>query len=168
MSIFLEIGPGRGDFLFWLATEHPDVEIAAIEYKKKRYDKLVGRLEKRGLTNVKLYWGDARIVLLQEFAEKSLDKIFVLFSDPWPKKRHAKHRLFQEVFAEDLAQVLKPGGQLFIAHDDPNYIAQIRETFDLFPNLFTYSDEGVDFLTFYADKWKKEGRTLRSFSYRRA
>src|SRR3989338_8606608 len=98
MSNTLEIGPGRGDFLFWLAEENPLKTVHAIEYKRKRYDKLVRRLETRGLSNVRLYLGDARTVLPVEFPDLSLERVFILFSDPWPKRRHARHRLFQETF----------------------------------------------------------------------
>ncbi len=167
VSTFLEIGPGRGDFLFWLATENPAATIAAIEYKHKRYEKLVKRIEKRGLPNIKLYLGDARLVLPQEFAEASLDKIYVLFSDPWPKRKHAKHRLFQQSFLEDVLKVLKPGGEIFIAHDNPNYKNWIQDLFKKYVASFSFNPEELPILTFYAEKWKNEGRPLYAFSYRK-
>ena len=162
---FLEIGPGRGDFLFHLAVENPLATVVGVEYKHKRFDKLMRRLEKRALTNVRLFLGDARAVLPQEFGDGEFDRIFVLFSDPWPKRRHARHRLFQDDFVKELHRVLKGDGQIFIAHDDPRYLAQIEEVFQGFRDSFTFLEEGIDFQTFYADKWLKEGRKLRSFSY---
>lgn len=167
MSTFLEIGPGRGDFLFRLAEENPDATVAAIEYKRKRFDKLVRRLGKKALPNVRLLMGDARFLLPQEFSENSVDKIFILFSDPWPKRRHAKHRLFQQEFVRKLIRVLVPDGQIFIAHDDPVYISQIREVFLPFSPELLSSEDGIDFRTFYADKWLREGRAIYSFSYRK-
>ena len=167
MSHYLEIGPGRGDFLFWLAKENLTSQIYGVEYKKKRFDKLVNRLEKNGLLNIFLHSGDARTVLPQEFSDGYFQKIFILFSDPWPKRRHQKHRLFQESFIRELWRVLEPGGQIFIAHDDPNYLQEIRQLFELFSEAFSYSSEGVQFMTFYAEKWIKEGRQLKSFSYRK-
>lgn len=164
MSKFLEIGPGRGDFLFHLAEEDPLGVIVGVEVKRKRFDKLLVRREKRALTNVELLCGDARFALLQ-FPDAEFDKIFILFSDPWPKRRHAKHRLFQTKFVEELSRVLKPGGRIYVAHDDPRYIAQIREVFRRFAGSFVHRDDGVEFTTFYADKWKKEGRRIWSFSY---
>lgn len=164
-SKFLEIGPGRGDFLFHLAVENPLATVVGVEYKRKRYDKLVRRVEDRALANIRLYLGDARAVLPDEFEDEAFDKIFILFSDPWPKRRHAKHRLFQDRFVEELLRVLKPGGRIYIAHDDPRYLSQIRGVFSGFLASFVFSEEGIDFQTFYADKWLKEGRKLRSFSY---
>lgn len=167
MSLFLEIGPGRGDFLFHLAGENPLATIAAIEYKRKRLDKLVKRIEKRGLANIRLYLGDARTVLPQEFTDESVDRIYILFSDPWPKRRHAKHRLFQRPFVQEIHRVLRPEGQVTIAHDDPRYIKEIREVFQDFVHCFVFCEEGIEFTTFYAEKWKKEGRSLSAFSYRK-
>lgn len=163
--MFLEIGPGRGDFLFSLAEVYPDEPLAAIEFKRKRFDKLVRRLEEKKLPPVQLTLGDARVVLPRDFAAETCDRIFILFSDPWPKRRHAKHRLFQESFVKELARVLKPEGKLFIAHDDPQYVTEIQGLFRQFATTFRLSPEGVAFPTFYAEKWKKEGRTLHSFSY---
>jgi tRNA (guanine-N7-)-methyltransferase len=167
MSIFLEIGPGRGDFLFWLAEQNPLASIAAVEYKKKRFDKLGKRIEVRKIQNISLYFGDARLVLPQEFADESVERIYILFSDPWPKRKHAHHRLFQEDFVKELLRILKSEGRIYIAHDNPDYVAQIREVFRGFISSFVAEDERVDFPTFYAEKWLAEGRTLTSFSYRK-
>ncbi len=167
MPHYLEIGPGRGDFLFWLAKEDPATQVTAVEYKKKRFEKLAKRLEKQGLSNVFLHYGDARLVLPQEFTDGQFQKIFILFSDPWPKRRHEKHRLFQEPFVSELWRILEPEGQIFVAHDDPNYVQQIQELFKSFLKSFSYSSDGVQFMTFYAEKWLKEGRRIQSFSYRK-
>lgn len=165
MSKFLEIGPGRGDFLFHLAVENPLTIVVGVEVKRKRFDKLATRVEKRELKNVRLVLGDARFVLPQEFVDEEFEKIFILFSDPWPKRRHAKNRLFQMGFLKELLRVLKPGGRVYVAHDDPKYVSQIQTIFRDFSASFVSHDDGVEFTTFYADKWKKEGRSIRSFSY---
>ncbi len=165
--MLLEIGPGRGDFLFHLASENPTKTVAAIEYNRKRFEKLLRRIEARGLQNVRLHFGDARVVLTQEFQDETFEQIFILFLDPWPKRRHAKHRLFQKPFLKELLRVLKPEGQVFIAHDDPTYVSQIQEAFRESADSFIFSEVGVQFLTFYADKWQKEGRSISSFSYRK-
>lgn len=167
MSIFLEIGPGRGDFLFWLAEQNPTDTVIAVEYKRKRFEKLKARTEKRGFKNVWLYLGDARQVLTQEFTDSCIDKIYILFSDPWPKRRHEHHRLFQQDFVKQIHRILTPGGRIFIAHDDPVYTAAIRELFREKATLFIAHEEPLPFaeMTFYAEKWKKEGRKIQSFSY---
>jgi tRNA (guanine-N7-)-methyltransferase len=167
MSMILEIGPGRGDFLFHLAQENPEKTVAAIEYKRKRFDKLVRRVEARRLANVRLYFGDARLVLPQEFADLSCEAIYILFSDPWPKRRHAKHRLFQPSLVRELSRILVPEGRIVIAHDNLSYVAQIRKVFQQFIRFFVLLEDELDFPTFYAEKWKKEGRSIYSFSYKK-
>ena len=166
-SQVLEIGPGRGDFLFHLAETNPSDTVHAIEYKKKRFDKLTERREKRGLQNIILHLGDAKLLLPKEFVDQSLDKIFILFSDPWPKARHARHRLFQKSFILELIRVLKSEGFLYIATDDLPYLLEIREVFRKFIDTLAFSPKGVQFMTYYAGKWVKEGRKLYSFSYQK-
>ncbi len=164
--LLLEIGPGRGDFLFHLAQENPEAQVVGVEIKPKRFEKLQPRIERLELTNILLFCGDARLVLPEKIPANAVAQLYILFSDPWPKKRHAKHRLFQESFLRELVRVTQPGGTIIIAHDDPNYRLQMEEEFAKLPEL-TYSPEGIDFPTFYAEKWKQEGRRLYSFSYRK-
>ncbi|HSA60005.1 MAG TPA: methyltransferase domain-containing protein [bacterium] len=164
MTRILEIGPGRGDFLFHLAEENPLATVVGVEVKPGRCEKLAVRLEKRGLANVELVCMEAQ-AFLPQCANAEFAKIFILFSDPWPKRRHAKNRLFQGKFVAELLRVLEPGGRVYVAHDDPRYVAQIRETFRTFAASFIHKEDGIEFVTFYADKWRKEGRLIWSFSY---
>lgn len=156
----LEIGPGRGDFLLHLAQEEPIRKIAAIEYKRKRYEKLLKRI--LSFPNIELFLGDARSIL-PEFPEESLDEAYILFPDPWPKRRHAKHRLFQPSFLEGLHRVVKTGGKVIVATDDESYKSQIESVFK--SSRFSLLPELFHFPTFYAQKWQKEGRSLFSLIY---
>jgi tRNA (guanine-N7-)-methyltransferase len=164
MPRFLEIGPGRGDFLFHLATENPLATVVGVEVKPGRCEKLAVRREKRALANVELVCMEAQ-AFLPQCANGEFEKIFILFSDPWPKRRHAKNRLFQERLVAELLRVLEPGGRVYVAHDDPKYVAQIRDVFRKFAASFAHKEDGIEFTTFYADKWRKEGRLIWSFSY---
>ena len=160
----LEIGPGRGDFLIHLARENPLRQIAAIESRRKRYDKLNRRLAP--FPNVTLLFGDARQVLPAEFPEGSLEEVYILFSDPWPKRRHAKHRLFQPDFVRDLHHRLRPKGDVVVATDDPVYRREIIEQFSS-GAPFRYRELDNPFPTFYAEKWREEGRRLYAFSFKK-
>ena len=174
VSQYLEIGPGRGDFLLALAREHPQDAFAAVEYKAKRVAKIQKRIEKAGLTNITLYLGDARKVLSSEgdtpcpIPDKSIDRLYVLFSDPWPKRRHAPHRLFRQDFLDMMYRVLAPEGILYVAHDNPTYVTEIKALFS--KNISHFIDLGpwdIQTMTFYGEKWLKEGRTLNFFHYRK-
>ncbi|QQR80433.1 MAG: methyltransferase domain-containing protein [Deltaproteobacteria bacterium] len=174
MSLYLEIGPGRGDFVMALAKENPNDQFVAVEYKLKRTQKLQKRIEKSGISNITLYCGDARKVLNPEadppspIKDKSVHRLYVLFSDPWPKRRHAPHRLFRQDFLDMMDRVLEPGGELYVAHDDPNYLKEIKTLFR--KNATRFIEQGpwdIQTMTFYGEKWLKEGRTLEFFWYRK-
>jgi tRNA (guanine-N7-)-methyltransferase len=168
--IILEIGPGRGDFLFELAQDHPDHWVIAIEYKRKRYEKLIRRIQDRQLNNVLLIKGDARYVLQEVMPPVHFEKVYILFSDPWPKKCHAKNRLIEHRFLTQLQKFMAPEGQLIIATDDLAYAKWMGEEFDKVPQL-TLVDTGdhpaTIFETFFAQKWKAMGKTLHAFDLRK-
>ncbi len=175
--VALEIGPGRGDFLFWLATDkygktNPG-RIAAIEYKQKRFEKLQLRLMKKEIANVRLYWGDAKKVVPERFADQSVQEIYILFSDPWPKRKHGKNRVFQDSFVQELYRILKPDGIIWVAHDDPSYVTEIKKIFLKNIAQFKFLSETsileslMMTTTFYAEKWKRMGRQLQAFGYQK-
>ena len=170
----LEIGPGRGDLLLDLAEALPDKKFVAIEIGKKRFHKLIPRIEKRGLKNILLIGGDARIVLPREFPEQTFEKIYVLFPDPWPKKRHALKRLLQTEFIALLTRYLKPGGDLFMATDVAWYADWVVENCK---NISEIINMGSPFVTskelfgyaptFFEQKWRSEGRKIYYMRYNR-
>jgi tRNA (guanine-N7-)-methyltransferase len=170
----LEIGPGRGDLLLSLAASDPDKKFIGIELGKKRYYKLIPRIEKKRLQNILLIQGDARIVLPKYFTEKTFEKIHVLFPDPWPKKRHAPKRLLNVEFLFLLTRFLKSGGDLFIATDVTFYALWVVENarqVKLLNNMgkpFVDSSVLADYEpTFFEMKWRSEGRAIHYLRYRR-
>jgi tRNA (guanine-N7-)-methyltransferase len=122
-AVWLEIGFGGGEHLVGQATLHPDVGFLGAEPFLEGVAKALAGIEGRGLANVRMRRGDARL-LVGELADRSVDRVFVLFPDPWPKTRHRKRRLIQPEFLEDLARVLKPGGRLRFATDWADYASR--------------------------------------------
>ncbi|WP_300526744.1 tRNA (guanosine(46)-N7)-methyltransferase TrmB [Maricaulis sp.] len=116
----LEIGFGGGEHLAGQAEAHPDCGYIGIEPFLNGVAKALTYREEKGLDNLRLHRGDAREVL-PAFKASSLDRIFLLFPDPWHKKRHAKRRFLQPATRDDFARILKPGGQLRIATDVKSY-----------------------------------------------
>lgn len=164
----LEIGPGRGDFLLATAEQHPDKSLTAIELGKKRHFKMIPRIEKKGLTNIRLFQGNARIILPKFIENESVSRVYVLFPDPWPKNRHIYLRLMSVDFINLLIDVLKPGGHLFCATDYWPYAEWVvsnvlkieRLEFEGRP-FFTDMD-GIDYYqpSFFEKKWRDEGRAI--------
>lgn len=123
-EVWLEIGFGSGEHLLWQALRNPDIGVIGCEPFINGVSSLLGAVEDRGLRNVLVHDGDARDILAW-LPAGSIARIFILFPDPWPKKRQAKRRLLSPPFIASLAGVLRPGGELRFGSDDMNYA---RET----------------------------------------
>jgi tRNA (guanine-N7-)-methyltransferase len=121
----LEIGFGMGDTLLEMAAAAPEIDFLGIEVHRPGLGRLLAGLEARGLDNVRVIEGDAVQVLSQMLAEGVLDRLLLLFPDPWPKKRHHKRRLLQAPFVELAARRLLPGGLFHAATDWEPYAEQM-------------------------------------------
>lgn len=164
----LEIGPGRGDVLLYLAEKNPNKKFIAIELGKKRFYKLIPRIEKKKLSNILLIQGDARIVISKFFTkENSFEKIYVLFPDPWPKDKHEFHRLLDLKFLYYANYLLKTDGILTIGSDHKDYIDWILNRITAIPqfkNLFSpqdYVHQLDEFpLSYFEEKWREMGKDI--------
>ncbi len=115
MDVWLEIGFGSGEHLAWQAGHHPDIGCIGCEPFINGVASLLGRIEDSGLKTVRIHDGDAREVL-GWLPKASIGRIFVLFPDPWPKKRHLKRRLLSPETVTQLARVLRPRRRAQICH----------------------------------------------------
>ncbi len=116
-EIELEIGTGRGMFLFERARLFPNSYILGIEIKKKWAYKVSRRCEREGIDRARIMTGDARTILPRIRPAESVSRIFLHFPDPWWKKRHSKRRILGRDLLDDFIRLLKPGGELFIQTD---------------------------------------------------
>lgn len=119
-EIHIEIGMGKGRFILNMAKEHPEINYIGIE----RYSSVLLRalelydLEKyQNLKNIRFICMDAREIA-DVFCPGEVDRIYLNFSDPWPKARHAKRRLTSLEFLARYEKVLKPGGHLEFKTDN--------------------------------------------------
>lgn len=120
-EVWLEIGFGGGEHLAEQARSHPQAGIIGCEVFLNGIATLLGQIEAHDLGNVRIYPEDARD-LLDLLPEQSLDRVFLLFPDPWPKRRHAARRFIQTANLDLLARLMKPGAEFRVASDDPTYI----------------------------------------------
>ena len=125
-NYYLEIGSGKGQFLVNMAINHPDCFFLGMERNVTCSGFTAKKLVEKEVTNAKLVFANAEQVL-PLINENSVNGIFLNFSDPWPKKRHAKRRLTSNVFLNQYYRILKSGAKLIFKTD--NY------------DLFTYSLE---------------------------
>lgn len=125
-AVWLEIGFGAGEHLASQAAANPDVGIVGAEIFVNGVASLLARLDPDCRDRVRLYQDDARD-LLTALSDRSVDRAFVLFPDPWPKTRHHRRRIIQRDSVDALARVLRPGAELRIATDDAGYLGWILE-----------------------------------------
>lgn len=119
-EVWLEIGFGKGEHLAWQARQNPDVGVIGCEPYLNGVVGLLDQVETEGLENVRVYADDARHVM-RGLPDNSVDRVFLIHPDPWPKRRHARRRFVNRFNLDQFSRILKPGGQLRIATDHPIY-----------------------------------------------
>lgn len=115
--IHIEIGMGKGKFIMELASQNPSVNYIGVERYTSVLYRALQKMETETLPNLKFLCVDAKI-LPEIFAPGEIDKIYLNFSDPWPKDRHAKRRLTSGAFLSCYDSVLKPEGTIEFKTDN--------------------------------------------------
>jgi len=122
-SVWLEIGFGGGEHLVHQAKLNPDIGFIGCEPYQNGVAKLMGKLSANPRKNIKVYDGDVRN-MFDVLAKNSISKVFLLYPDPWPKKRHHRRRFVTQEFLAPLYETMQPGSILRIATDIEDYVRQ--------------------------------------------
>jgi tRNA (guanine-N7-)-methyltransferase len=117
----LEIGSGHGGYALAFGARHPDRLLVAVEQRKKFASDLRERATRRGLANVVVLTGDARLLAPRLFREGSLSAAHVHFPDPWWKRKHVRRRLVDDGMSTLILRLLRPGGLLDFRTDVERY-----------------------------------------------
>ena len=117
----LEIGPGTGAFALDHAAAHPEIDLVCIETRRSDCELIRARAAKRGLRNVVVLQGDAKLLVPRLFAPGSLSALHVQFPDPWWKKRHNKRRMVDVELAARMRLLLRAGGKVDFRTDVRGY-----------------------------------------------
>src|SRR6185437_12707196 len=149
-DFWLEIGFGAGEHLAAQARAHPHIGLIVAEVFENGVAKLLAAIDRDRLANVRLFVDDARL-LLARLPDRSLGRAFILFPDPWPKERHKKRRIVAVETLEQLARTLRPGAELRLATDDPDYAEWIAAAVDVHPAFIAVSRVQGDWLDRPAD-----------------
>ncbi|MDE0810597.1 MAG: tRNA (guanosine(46)-N7)-methyltransferase TrmB [Alphaproteobacteria bacterium] len=120
-EIWMEIGFGAGEHLAWQAERNPDVGFVGCEPYINGVASLLRHAADRDLSNIRILPDDVR-PFLDRLPDGCLARLFVLFPDPWPKRRHAGRRIVQYQSLATFCRLLRPGGELRLATDDPGYL----------------------------------------------
>ena len=131
----MEIGPGKDDFVVHAARAAPDRNFLAVERLRERVDKLCNKIRRAGLRNARVFFGDVRFVVDRLLTSGQLHAVYIRHPDPYPKRRHAKHRLFQPDFVARLADRMAPGASLAVSTDVRPYAEQVHVCLEQTPAL---------------------------------
>ncbi|MEB8386836.1 tRNA (guanine(46)-N(7))-methyltransferase TrmB [Rhodobacteraceae bacterium KMM 6894] len=125
-DLWLEIGFGGGEHLAHLAVTHPDIGLIGCEPYLNGVAMLLAKLRKHPVENVAVHPGDARH-LFDVLPDASVGRAYLLYPDPWPKKRHHRRRFVTPEHLAPLARVLRAGAELRVATDIEDYVRQTLE-----------------------------------------
>jgi tRNA (guanine-N7-)-methyltransferase len=165
-SVWLEIGFGAGEHLAAQAAAHPDIGFIGCEVFENGVARLVAEIARLGLVNIRIFPDDIR-ALLDALAPASLDRVFILFPDPWPKTRHHKRRLVSTATLDRLAVLMRKGAELRLATDDRDYLVWMLEHATAHPEFVWLARGPADWRerpsdwppTRYEEKARAAGRT---------
>jgi tRNA (guanine-N7-)-methyltransferase len=168
-ALWMEVGFGGGEHALTQIVAHPQAALIACEVFDNGICSLLSRLVPEGGEasaalpgNLRLWTDDAR-VLLRQLPDACLDRLFLLFPDPWPKSRHAKRRFVHPALLPLLGRVMKPGAEWRVASDDATYQVWVnavmagQSLFDALPPTGKRPPEWPP--TRYEAKALREGRT---------
>lgn len=116
-ELHVELGTGKGDFITQIAERNPQINFIGLEVEATVVLAAARKISEKGLSNVRLIVFDVSNVA-ELFAEHSVDRLYINFCDPWPKKRHAKRRLTNVRFLELYRKILKGCGELHFKTDN--------------------------------------------------
>lgn len=138
----IEIGPGRGSFLYERLAARPDVRMIGLEIRRKWAQLVDERLRARGFGGrARVFSEDAREALARLAPAGSVSAFFVHFPDPWWKKRHTKRLVVGDVLLAEMVRLLKPGGELYVQTDVEERALQYQQSVAQVPAFLPAGDE---------------------------
>lgn len=171
-QVFLEYCSGNGTWIAEKAKLAPDVLWIAVEKRFDRVQKIASKKCNYQLDNLLIVCGDAVTFTKFYLQDQEIDRMFVNFPDPWPKGKHAKHRLFQRPFIEEMARVIKPSGEVMLVTDDADYSEQMVQEMtssELFRSAFSdpfYQTAWPGYgSSFFEELWRQKGKEIRYLQF---
>jgi tRNA (guanine-N7-)-methyltransferase len=161
-EIWLEIGFGGGEHMLHLAAAHPEAGIIGCEAFVNGVAMLLSGIERAGVGNIAIHAGDARD-LIEVLPEASVSRVYLLYPDPWPKKRHHKRRFVDAANLSELARIIAPGGLFRIATDIEDYVRHSLEAISADGRFTHERGQSADWSTPWAE-WpgtRYEAKALR-------
>lgn len=173
LPICIEYGAGNGSWSIEKAKSGL-MNWVVVEKRFERVRQIWSKMKNQNLKNFFIVCGRAEIFTHYFLPKNSIVQVFINFPDPWPKDRHAKHRIFQQPFIDDLSVSVKPQGTATIVTDDPNYANEIWQLMKIQPYWASYFNE-PGFVThlenygssYFDSLWRQKGKTIHYFQFKK-
>lgn len=172
--VCLEFCSGNGQWIIEKAERHPELNWVAVEWQLRRAKKIYAKMKRRGLKNLFVVAGEGLTFSKYYLETGSVNHIYVNFPDPWPKDRHAKHRLIQVPFVEESSRTLAEEGTVTLVTDHPLYANQMITCYanhDRFTSLFKkpyYQTHLDDYgSSFFDSLWRGKGETIHYMRFQK-
>lgn len=166
-SISIEYCSGNGLWIAQKAQENPSILWIAVEKRFDRVQRIWAKKHNLSLNNLLIISGEAETFTSHYLKAEMIDQIFVNFPDPWPKAKHAKNRLLQRPFVEEMKRVVKPSGLVVLVTDDAVYSEQMIQEMmqeglwrSSFPAPHYVTDWPLYGASYFEELWKKQGRVI--------
>ncbi|MFJ7974543.1 tRNA (guanosine(46)-N7)-methyltransferase TrmB [Peribacillus sp. JNUCC 23] len=164
--LYIEVGSGKGRFITEMAKAHPNVNFIGIEVYKSVIVAALDRVIEADIPNLKLLNVDAAD-LCNYFAKGEVDRLYLNFSDPWPKTRHAKRRLTYKTFLSIYEDILPQNGEIHFKTDNQGLFESSLKSISEYGMLLSYvsldlhnSDFEGNIMTEYEEKFSKRGSRI--------
>lgn len=173
--VTVEYCSGNGAWIVQKAKDEPCRNWVAIERRFDRVRKIWSKIKNEDLQNLVVFCGEGFQLTKEFIPSSSVEEIYINFPDPWPKKRHAKHRIVQSPFVNEIHRVLKIKGAITLVTDDPVYSKQMIEVLQLQPGMeavnpspfYVTCMDGYG-TSFFDTLWRGKGRAIRYHQYKKA
>jgi len=172
--VHIEYCSGNGSWIVDRAKRNPNQNWVAVEKRYDRVAKIWSKIQNQGLTNLLCIWGEAETATRVYLPKDSVSTIYINFPDPWPRKRHHKHRLMKVSFVEEMRRILLPGGQLTLVTDDAEYSDFATQELLQSPLNSLHADpyyirelEGYG-TSYFEELWREKGREIRYHQWEKA
>jgi tRNA (guanine-N7-)-methyltransferase len=164
----IEFCSGNGTWIADRAAKDPDSNWLAVEWQFRRVRKIWSKVKNMELSNLVSLCGEAYTATKHYIPDNSVDEIYINFPDPWPKEKHAKHRIIKAPFVDEMWRILKPSGTVTLVTDDPPYSAIMIEEMLRHPGFtshyphpyYVHEREEYGAQSFFEDLWRSKGRQI--------
>lgn len=170
----IEYCSGNGTWIIDKAINHPEYNWVAVEKMFERVRKLWAKMKNRRVPNLVILAGEGYTATKHYIPSNSVDEIFVNFPDPWPKDRHAKHRIIQPKFVQEMQRILAPEKTAMLVTDDVDYsgimVEEMLSAKGFSPcyeaPYFRHEHEGYG-TSFFEELWRSKGKKIHYHQFKK-